>query len=294
MSVANKKLEWINPLGGLGDALMLSGTLKYAIDADPDRKFNLVLRTKYNAILKGHPAIVEVGHPPPGAKFIHPDYWNREDYLRNDKRAYQIIGDIFGVQIPAQEHLYVPWDIMDEPLLMDIIPWKKQNILIAPSSDSPRKQMPLQKWESLVKLLTGEERTIVQVGKRNDRYVRGTFSLLGLTNPRQLIALIRHFDVVVTLDNFVMHAAHLHGIPAVVLAGPVDYRKYVYSEQVPLHENPVCSYSKGCLGPGNASLYASECPEGEAHCMNRIGIEKINFMVQKILAKTVKKASYRE
>ena len=66
--VADNKIKgdnefvWIDPVGGLGDTLMISGVLKRAIEAEPARKFNLVARTKYGPILKGHPSIAHIGH----------------------------------------------------------------------------------------------------------------------------------------------------------------------------------------------------------------------------------------
>lgn len=45
---------WINPIGGYGDALMLSGILNQVHEARPEEKYFLVRRTQYQAILAGH------------------------------------------------------------------------------------------------------------------------------------------------------------------------------------------------------------------------------------------------
>lgn len=268
-------IQWINPVGGLGDTLMLSGVLKHVVDANPAAKFNLVIRTKYSEILKGHPAIADIGHPLPGAKFVEMNYWDQSDYCKTGTRVYQILAAMFGLKTPVEESLYVPWEMKDDPMLMSAIPWKKRNVLICPSSDSPRKQMPAQKWEALVKMFLNDGTTVAQVGKRNDRYIRGAYSLLGMTTPRQIIAMIRHFDTVVTSDNFLMHAAHLCGIPAVVLWGATDHRMYGYHEHTHLQTVPACAFSKGCIGPGRGKIYSTECPEGGAHCMNQLNVKTI-------------------
>ena len=68
----NNKLVWINPVGGLGDALILSGVLKAVYDSDHTKKFNLVRRSRYQSILKGHPAIEFVGFPNSGSEISPP------------------------------------------------------------------------------------------------------------------------------------------------------------------------------------------------------------------------------
>jgi len=278
-------IPWINPVGGLGDTLMLSGVLKHVVDAQPAAKFNLVIRTKYSEILKGHPAIADIGHPSPGVEFVETNYWDQSDYCKEGKRVYQILASMFGLHTPVEESLYVPWEIKDDPALMSAIPWKERNVLICPSSDSPRKQMSAQKWETLVKMFLDDGTTVVQAGKRNDRYVRGAYSLLGMTTPRQIIAMIRHFDAVVTSDNFLMHAAHLCGIPAVVLWGATDHRMYGYLEHTHLQSVPACASSNGCIGPGRSKIYSTECPKGGAHCMNQLNIETIYKAVRGVMDK---------
>jgi uncharacterized protein len=274
---------WINPIGGLGDTLMISGVLKQVIEKDPSQRFNLVERTKYRQILEGHPAIEQIACPPPGARFIGTNYWDSEDYHRPGGRAYQALASIFGLKPPVEESLYVPWEYKDDPVLMKLAPLKRRNILISPSSDSPRKQMGLMRWETLVAMLADDETGIFQAGRMHDCYVRGTYSLLGLTNPRQLISVVRHFDAVVTSDNFIMHAAHLHGVPAVVLWGPTDHRVYGYSDHVHLQAGTKCGYSGGCIGPGRGNIYHVECWRGNDHCIDTIPLEEITAAVRKIL-----------
>lgn len=273
---------WIDPIGGLGDTLMISGVLKQVIEADASRKFNLVLRTKYAPLLKGHPAIGTIGHPPPGSRFIKTNYWEEKDY--GERRSYQILARMFGLVPPVPETLFVPWPMQDDADLLRAIPWKRHNILIAPASDSPRKQMPAEKWECLVWRLRGCDVNVAQAGRHSDKYIRGCFSLLGLTSPRQIISLLGRFDVVVTSDNFLMHAAHLRNVAAVVLWGPTDHRIYGYAEQIHVQTSPCCSFPKGCIGRMAGSQYCSACPEGASQCMNQINIDDLHHVVRRVLA----------
>ena len=274
---------WIDPVGGLGDALMVSGVLKQVVERDPSRRFDLVERTKYRHILEGHPAIGRIGHPPAGARFLTTNYWDHDDYRQHGNKAYQVLARLFGLETPIDERLYVPWEFEDDPVLMRAIPWKPRNVLISQSSDSPRKQMVAREWELLVEKLNGEGIGVVQVGKSRDRYVRGAFSLLGLTTPRQAISMVRHFDVVVTSDNFIMHATHHCGVPAIVLWGPTDHRVYGYSNQIHLQAELDCGNPHGCIGPGRGNVYQDDCPEGAGHCMNRFHVDTIFGSIASLL-----------
>lgn len=283
---ASPELPWINPIGGLGDTLMISGVLKQVVEQDPTRKFNLVFRTKYRPILEGHPAIAHIGHPPPGSQLViyTTNYWEHEDYRQPGKRAYQVLARIFGLTPPVAERLYVPWEFQDDPVLMKLIPWKKRNVLISQSSDSPRKQMGLERWESLVEMLAQEDIGIFQAGRNRDRCVRGAYSLMGLTSTRQLISLVRHFDVVVTGDNLLMHAAHLCGIPAVVLWGPTSHLVYGYSGQIHLPARMECEYPGGCIEDRDGGhLYQIDCPRGPAHCMDTLSLETIYNSIMSLI-----------
>ena len=98
-----------------------------------------------------------------------------------------------------------------------------------------------------------------------------------------MIALLRDFDVVLTVDNFIMHAAHLCGVPAVVLWGPTDHRVYGYAEQTHLQGHSSCEHPDGCIGAGRGHLYPTPCPLGEDGCVNRMDIERTLSATRAIL-----------
>lgn len=271
---------WINPIGGYGDILMLSGVLKLVIDNDPQRQFNLVRRTKYLTFLKGHPAIAAIGYPSKDAAIIGTDYWAKEPLGENDQRAFQILARTFGLKTPVNETLYMPQEQDDDPLLLEMIPWRERNVLIAPSSDSPRKIMAPELWHHLVEMLRADGFFVLQAGRLRDIHIRNAYSALGLTTPYQLIPLLRQFDVIVTSDNFIMHAAHLVGARAVVLWGPTLSEVYGYEGQFHLKGDRACELGDktdcltGSINEG-VTVYANSCPIGKDQCMNRIPVEGI-------------------
>lgn len=264
---------WINPLGGLGDALMLSGVLKLSLECFPEKRYNLIRRTKYLSILEGHPAISLVGFPPKDAKILGTDYWARPEYGK--ERAFQVLAGIFGLPLPVEECLFMP-GIPDEDPLFGDIPFGTKNILIAPASDSPRKEMASGYWEELTERLVADGFFILQVGKQRNRHIRNTWSLLGLTTPRQLAAIAKRCNLVITSDNFIMHVAHLQNVPAVVIWGPTNASVYGYAGQSCLRATPDCPEQAECIGPNNSNNYANLCHFGPVeHCMNRIGVDVV-------------------
>jgi hypothetical protein len=82
---------WINPIGGLGDMLMVSGILKLVIEEDPLRRFNLVRRTNYLSVFKGHPAVAHIGFPPKEAKIQDVTYWSMEELGPDSQRPFQVL-----------------------------------------------------------------------------------------------------------------------------------------------------------------------------------------------------------
>ncbi|HYA85652.1 MAG TPA: SPASM domain-containing protein [Nitrospirota bacterium] len=277
---------WINPTGGIAEALILSGVLKHVMEKFPTRKFNVVTRTECDPLLTGHPAIAHIGHPPPGAAFMSIDHRYEPDYGvsgQHADRAYQTLARMFSLETPIAENLWVPFTVEADPVLAGFLPLKSQNVLICPSSDFHGKQMSTQRWEELVGLFSDRDTFIAQTGKYSDSHVRGTYSLLGLLNPKELISLLPLFDAVITVDNFTAHAAHLCDLPAVVLWGPTDHRIYGYRGQRHFQAAPSCQRADGCIGMGRGSDCLTPCTLGSGHCLDSLSLKDISYAVKDIL-----------
>lgn len=286
----NGDLPWINPVGGLGDTLMVSGVLKLVHDADPTRRFHLIRRTAYLSLLQGHPAIQSIGHPPKGARILGVDYWSMEPLGAGEHRAFQVLARSFGLPTPVEEVLYLPGGIEEDPVLAGFVPWRARNIIIAPASASPRKAMHPTLWHRLVDLLQADGCFVVQVGRRNDVRIRNAYSLLGVTNPRQVIGLLPRASAVVTCDNFLLHAAHLAWIPTVALWGATRHEVYGYPEQVHIQMPRQCGLAldHDCVAPEHSEggrLYGTPCPLGEAHCLDQMRPETVLEAVRACLLK---------
>ncbi len=276
---------WINPVGGLGDILMLSGVLRQVLDREPDRRFRLVRRTKYIEMLGDHPAFLEVGYPPPGAVFRSNNYWDHPAMGRPGGRAFQCLASMFGLPGPVPEVLWVPWRDPPDPGLLALVPWQAHNVVIGPASDSPRKCWDPERWEQLVAGLRQDGIGVVQVGRLSDPYVRGAFDLRGLTTPRSLLPLLPCFSAAVTVDSFLMHAAHLASLPAAVIWGPTDHRVLGYAGHLHMQGIPRQDCTDQCLGPGNRHLYGSACPRSEEVCTHGVTMDAVRDALDSILAR---------
>jgi ADP-heptose:LPS heptosyltransferase len=266
---------WINPFGGLGDTVILSGVLKLVFDRNPSRRFNLVRRTPHLSVLAGHPAISRVGYPPRGAIVLGTDYWRKERVGAGMQRPFQILARLFGLSTPVEERPYLP-EGEDRDPLQDFIPWKKRNILIAPASVSPKKEMDGRIWRRLVEMFRQDGAFVAQAGKLNNTHIANAYSLLGLTTPKQLMGLLKRFDLLITVDNFIMHAAYPAGIDTVVLWGPTDSASYGYPTHLHLQAPRTCGPEFECPGPTEETAYETPCPFGSQHCMNRLAPEAIH------------------
>jgi ADP-heptose:LPS heptosyltransferase len=275
---------WVNPIGGLGDTLRISGVLKAVIDKNHTRRFNLVRRTSYTNLLKNHPAIKTIGFPPTGARIVSTAYWLLDDVGEGINRPYQILARAFGLETPIEETLYLPGGFDADPLLQQTIPWHKKNIVFAPFSVSPRKAYNPKLWEQLAAKLSHDGHLVIQIGRASEQYIRHTYSLLGLTTPRQLISLVKKADLVVTCDSFAIYAAHLTGTPAVVLWGPTNHRHYGFPGQIHLQSPMICEKNDCCLGRDYPMNYDTECFWGmENSCVNKITVDEIYDSVNRII-----------
>lgn len=266
---------WINPFGSKGNALMLSGILKMVNDKNPEKKFNLVRRSAYQTIFENHPAINKIGHPNKEAEIIDIDFWFDEEL--SDKSAFQKLAEKFGLETPVEEKLFMKRKEIIDSLLIDTVPWKEKNIVISTSSPSMRKMMNPGIWFQLVNMLKNENFFILQVGSARDIYIKGTYSLLGLTNTRTLLSVIEKADAVITLDNFVLHAAKLLEKPTVAIWGPTRAEKFGYKSQANIHGDiSHCPHKNECLGYKFPENYGKPCPlERNEHCMNKVNIQQI-------------------
>ena len=281
---------WINPVGGLGDIIMLSTAMKRSYDIY-GKQFCIARRAQYTEIFVAHPAVQEIGHPQVGSNIVCNDYWMRPEFGDVHKKGLEITLKIFGVNDFVDEELYLPETPKSNAtdLLINNIPWGMTNVAIVFSSESPRKIMHPIKWHIIVEKLMRQQCFVVQLGRLGDIPIRGACSLLGATTPLQVLDVLKKIDVLITPDNYIMHAAKLLHIPTIALFGPTEASRYGYSEHICLQADlSKCNQADKCLGPHVSENYSTPCPLRENHCMNSHDENKIVDIVMSIINNKLK------
>lgn len=278
---------WVNPVGGLGDIIMLSTAL-YESYNKYNKKFFLARRSQYTDFFARHPAIQSIGNPPMGSNIVCNDYWMREEFKNPNVKALAIILKIFGLTDFTGDNLFLPQSVptTKSKMLLEMVPWREKNVAIVFSSESPRKIMHPVKWHRIVEQLLSQQCFVVQIGRIGDVHIHGTYSLLGTTSPLEVMDIIKKVDLVITLDNYIMHLSKLAQTPAIVLFGPTEASRYGYSGQICLQADvSKCEFANMCLGPHVSENYNTPCPLQESHCMNRHDENKIVDIAMTILNK---------
>jgi ADP-heptose:LPS heptosyltransferase len=269
--------------------------LKMKYDRDPSVKYNVARRNRFVPFFKDHPAVEEIGFPPIGSETIHTLYWDDKSGSDTDnspgpglRRPFQLLAKKFGLPVPVPEDYFFPGDQSIGTTLEKFIPWNKYNILISPTSDSKKKNMNPLNWYFLVQKLTEDKDiTVFQLGLQSDPYIKGAISLIGLTTPGQVMGLLRKCQLLITSDNFIMHASHYTRTPAIVLWGPTIAEVFGYPEQIHVKAKEICPFFDPCMGRnGNREIsrYHEPChlPQTQ-HCMENIPLDEIPEIAMKLL-----------
>ncbi len=268
---------WVNPLGGLGDAVMVSTALK-VLHERTGRQVNMMRRTGRSWLFAGHPAIKEYGNPPRDAIILSTDYWGRDIY--GTMPALEVIFKMFGLgKETLPQSLWINQGDTDETTRLmlatvgiDTVP----TVIISPGSDSPRKMLSPERWQQVADRLNQAGLRVIVTGIGGEHVPAGCYSLAGVTSPRQIVPLAALAKAVITPDSYIAHVAKAVGTPAVVLFGPTNARVYGYDGNINLAaDTSGCPHCHSCLGPHVPDNYTTECPEGDRRCVDTIDIDSI-------------------
>lgn len=274
-------LRWIDPQGGFGDLLILSGVMKEAFDRT-GMQYNVVSCNGRRWLFADHPAVRCYGRPPQDASIEVMNYGYEAEHQRGG-RPYPVLARMFGLSPPGEERLYAPLAKIDVRPLCHYLPPGQPWVAICPSSNGPRKEMAATQWEELVAIMAAHQVAAIQLGNKRDRYIRGAYNFLGLTTPAEALALLAKMQAVITVDSFLMHGAFMQKTPAIVLWGPTNPEVFGYDAHINLR-----SLSSPChVCPKMAYEYLLKCPQGdEFHCMNRFDMGSVWLKLKRILGIT--------
>ena len=103
-----------------------------------------------------------------------------------------------------------------------------------------------------------------------------SYSLAGVTTPKESIMLLKRMNLLITSDSFLMHAAHMTGTPAISLWGPSEADIFGY----PDHQRMTvpCTH-----GPGKCRGGFLEKCSAPAHCLDSMDTDEIVARAFKML-----------
>ncbi|MEW8437560.1 MAG: glycosyltransferase family 9 protein [Candidatus Thiodiazotropha taylori] len=277
---------WIKPAGGLGDALMLSGVLYQVFQKFPIRKFNLINTNNFHSILFDHPAIAQIGFPSADAEILSTEYWTHKLFNENSNlHAYTILARMFGINDQKEMKLFVPSKVQHKNSLRPFTS-DKTKIALGPTSASPRKVMSKKKWNEVAMKLDDLGYFTILLSDDTDFFINTSYSLQGATTPLEAIEILRQCDFLIASDSFLMHAAHLVGIPSIILWGPTDPYRYGYPGNIHIRAQPLCPDRKYCLSNPTNESYKLPCKySNNQKCMNQIVVNDIILKLKSALIK---------
>ncbi len=213
-------MTWLDLRGGLGDTLIFSGVLKAAFDLRGER-FDIVKRHRRQEFFIGHPAVSVYGVPKPGADVRSAMYVDDAVHLEK-QRPFQVFARMLGLPTPIEEVFYLPPRAFDDRPLLKVLPRNVPLVVVCPGSSAPHKEMSVEKWEAIIRILNDNGICAVQLGDSKAKYIRGAYDFRGLTSPAEGAIILRNFHAAVGVDSFLLHAAYMQKIPTVALWGPTD------------------------------------------------------------------------
>jgi len=150
-------------------------------------------------------------------------------------------------------------------------------IVIAPESDSDykwqSKMWQPEKWEELIERL---DLPAVQVGVGQVKPLHGTINLVGKTSVRDLFAVIKKAQLIITIEGGVAHAAAALNKKAVVLFGPTPVPFFAYPNHIPVCAN-VCD---PCWW--KTPDWFTQCLRGtNFKCMRAISVDMVLAAIEK-------------
>jgi len=153
-------------------------------------------------------------------------------------------------------------------------PYKNTVLMHIHSRSSVNHHWPIEKWEALIEALP--DCTFIQIGNKDEKYVKGSLDWRGKTQLRDAFCLIKHAHTFVGVDSSFAHATNAFGLPGVVLFGdssPVHWG----------HENNINLYKKVSCSPCYYYIGSNPCPYGH-ECMNTIDVHEVRAAVLHQLA----------
>jgi lipopolysaccharide heptosyltransferase II len=153
-----------------------------------------------------------------------------------------------NLRITVQENL---WPAVYTKLRIAGADLHKPLIILHPEVSEVKRQYPMEEWINTVQRLSGDYQVVI-TGKKQADEIAGAVSLCGQLNLEELIVLIKHASLLLSVNTGTVHIAAATGTPVVVLYAmtnpqhtPWNVKNKVLYFDVPAHlcsKNEVVKY----------------------------------------------------
>jgi ADP-heptose:LPS heptosyltransferase len=274
--LAARRIFRVAAVGGLGDALLLTPTIRTVKQQHPDCLVHVYYATKkYKEIFMYNKYIDRLLPVNRLRLTIHkllqrlniadvhlPRYWELLPSLLYRRNAAEIIGEMLGVKVDDPRPDIFLTDEEEREARKIVAEYPNPVAIQVKARSTLNKNWPTENWEKLV--LNNPHYNFLQVGSEQDELIRGTIDLRLRMSLRQAIAIIKEVKAFVGVDSVFAHVAAAFQTPAVVLFGASTPAVWGHATGKNLYNPPVCSPCIDVIGD-------LPCPHGKM-CMSNITI----------------------
>ncbi|MFK7787517.1 MAG: glycosyltransferase family 9 protein [Crocinitomicaceae bacterium] len=281
------KVYRIGLYGGLGDVLMHTPIIEALKKANPTCKIILYGDKKSKAIFLHNPFVDKFVVYTFFAQILHrirrfarvPNhismpYGMHQPSLRfRGQHAIDIMASMIHLTLEDKQikvHITPDEDEKAKALLDN---YQNPVLVQITSISSSNQNWPIEKWNTLVK--ENPDYTFLQVGTEGEERIEGAVNLLGKTDVRETLALLKNVKGFVAVDSFLNNASNAFLTRGCVLFGPSPPDIWGYPNNINLFKNPTC-------GPCIDTIRRDPCPYGRT-CMNDISIEEVKEALSSIM-----------
>lgn len=296
------KEEWAGILAGnpyLDEILSFPFTLKgmpQIIRSVRERQFDLVLdlqgllRSSMLGLISGAPIRIGYDNAREGAKIFYTERIKvpSVEIHAVDRYLLSVGIDRF---VPSASDFYIGFDQADTEYVRGMLnrdtTANKPLIAINPLARWRTKLWPLERFGLLADFLTDQlDARVVLIGDDMDRIGGGgpisstkgkTIDMRGKTSLKQLAALLKEVDLLITNDSGPMHIAAALGTPVVAIFGPTD----------PKRTGPYGDMHRVIRGDMECSpCFKKRCNKEKHLCMDAISVEMLLEEVSVVLGRS--------
>jgi len=285
------KILLLDHFMGVGDSLWRTCLHRELKRRNPKMKLYVSSMGNYwKEIYKTNPYIDKlvdrVGNPP---------YINGIDYYVSDKLCPHVISD-YARKLDALDALEV-WsglEIRDKSYVYEVLPkeqewadkflskYAKPIVAISLKSSTWVRTWPPEEVLRLIQMLRYNNFTVAVLDNQQFGFKdEGIINLAGNCNIREVAAIVKNLDLMVTPDSGLMHFSYFFKIPTIALFGGSDYHcRLKYANNV----FPISKGGSVCdLYPCWSHSYV--CPKGitPSPCMSAIKAEEVFEIIRQIL-----------